>query len=104
MNSSSDLDSLSSEDALHAALLDAHMTTVFNERDAEQRRLAISRLYNDDAKLFEASEVWTGQTAICEGVGRLLAKLPPGFSFTPEARSDSHHCIGYLRWQGAVNR
>jgi len=80
-------------------LLQANLFRVFNERDAERRRLAIAELYEPEAVLYEPQTEATGHTAINAAVETLLASLPADFEFTVAARAVGHHSVGRLRWQ-----
>jgi hypothetical protein len=82
-------------------LMRANLASVFNERDAGKRIRAIGKLYADGAVLYEPPDTAAeGHAAIGEAVTRLLASLPPDFSFTATGPALGHHGIGRLRWQG----
>lgn len=80
-------------------LMQANLSRVFGERDAEQRIAAIGELYAENAVLNEPETSVTGHAAISEAVTRLLASLPPDFAFTALGPALGHHGIGRLRWQ-----
>lgn len=80
------------------ALMQANLTRVFGERDADRRMVAIRELYNADAVLYEPHGAAKGHVAICEAVTALLARLPPKFVFTALGPAIGHHGIGRLQW------
>jgi predicted SnoaL-like aldol condensation-catalyzing enzyme len=80
------------------ASMQANLTRVFGEHDAERRMAAIRELYAADAVLNEPHRSAKGHAAICDAVTELLAGLPPGFVFTPLGRAVGHHGVGRLRW------
>jgi predicted SnoaL-like aldol condensation-catalyzing enzyme len=80
------------------ALMQACLTRVFGERDANRRLLAIQELYDDDAVLHEPQGSARGHAAISEAVTALLAGLPPSFAFTALEPAVGHHGVGRLRW------
>jgi hypothetical protein len=80
-------------------LMQANLSRVFGERDAERRMDAITELYADDAVLYEPGASGTAHSAIDQAVGALLSSLPPNFAFTAIAPAVGHHGVGRLRWQ-----
>jgi hypothetical protein len=81
-------------------LMRANLDSVFNERDAGKRIVAISELYAEGAVLYEPPDTAAeGHAAISEAVNRLLAGLPPDFAFTATGPALGHHGIGRLRWE-----
>lgn len=90
-----------SESALpidYDTLMQANLTRVFGEHDAERRMVAIRELYADDAVLNEPHGSAQGHGAICEAVTALLASLPPQFVFSAQGPAIGHHGVGRLRW------
>ncbi|QND63522.1 nuclear transport factor 2 family protein [Mesorhizobium loti] len=81
------------------ALMQANLAHVFGERDAARRMSAITKIYADDAVLYEPHAAATGHVAINQAVDTLLSSLPPGFVFTAIGPAVGHHGIGRLRWQ-----
>jgi hypothetical protein len=80
-------------------LMKANLASVFNERDAEKRLVAIGELYAQDAVLNEPERSVAGHAEISDTVTALLADFPPDFVFTATAPAVGHHGIGYLRWR-----
>jgi hypothetical protein len=81
-------------------LMQANLASVFNERDAGKRIGAIGELYAEDAVLYEPPDTAAeGHAEISDAVTRLLASLPPDFTFTATGSALGHHGIGRLRWQ-----
>lgn len=81
-------------------LMQANLASVFDERDARRRIGAIAQLYVGDAVLYEPPDTAVeGHAAISEAVTRLLASLPPDFTFTGTGPALGHHGIARLRWQ-----
>ena len=81
-------------------LMQAHLTRVFNERDASRRIKAITEIYADDATLYEPPDASAkGHAAIDQAVDALLSSLPPSFTFTSIGPAVGHHGVGRLRWQ-----
>jgi hypothetical protein len=58
------------------ALMQANIARVFNERDPDRRRIALSELYSDGAILYDPETVATGWGAISQAVEDLLQRLP----------------------------
>jgi SnoaL-like protein len=79
-------------------LMQANLTRVFNEHDAERRMAAIGELYAADAVLNEPDGSVRGHDAINAAVTSLLARLPPGFAFSAIGPAIGHHGVGRLRW------
>ena len=80
-------------------LMQANLTRVFGERDAERRIAAIRELYAEDAVLYEPDASAAGHAAISQAVDALLSSLPPNFAFTAIGPAVGHHGVGRLRWQ-----
>ncbi|MDG3442494.1 nuclear transport factor 2 family protein [Nitrospirillum amazonense] len=79
-------------------LLRANLERVFNERDPDQRALAMADLYVNDPIMFEPDGVVRGRDAISATAGRLLDQFGPTFSFAPEGTAVGHHGLAVLRW------
>jgi hypothetical protein len=79
-------------------LMQANVTRVFNERDAERRIVAIRELYAEDAVVYEPDASAKGHAAISEAVTALLAHLPPNVVFRAAGPAIGHHNIGRLKW------
>jgi hypothetical protein len=79
-------------------LMQANLTRVFGERDAERRIAAIRELYAEDAVLYEPDASAAGHAAISQAVDALLSSLPPNFAFTAIGPAVGHHGVGRLRW------
>jgi len=80
-------------------LMQANLSRVFGERDAERRLEAIRELYAEDAVLNEPHAAARGHVAIRDAVSALLASLPPDFVFTATGPAIGHHGIGRLQWR-----
>ena len=72
-------------------LMQANLTRVFGERDAERRIAAIRELYAEDAVLYEPDASAAGHAAISQAVDALLSSLPPNFAFTAIGPAVGHH-------------
>ncbi len=83
-------------------LMQANLTRVFGERDAERRMVAIRELYAPDAVLNEPHGSAQGHDAIGEAVGVLLAGLPSEFAFSALGPAIGHHGVGRLRWSSGL--
>lgn len=83
----------------YPSFMQAHLTRVFGEHDADRRIVAIRELYAEDAILYEPDSVATGHAAINAAVKTLLSSLPPSFGFTAIGPAVGHHGVGRLRWQ-----
>jgi hypothetical protein len=81
------------------ALLQANLATVFGERDAAKRLVAIRDLYAPEAVLYEPDSVAVGHAEISRAVDVLLSHLPPDFVFTALGPAVGHHGVGRLRWR-----
>jgi hypothetical protein len=81
-----------------AALMKAHLASVFNERDPTRRMAALKDLYTEEATLFEPGTVVTGHAAISGAIDALQASLPPEFVFTALGPAVGHHGVARLRW------
>ena len=92
-----------SEDELdYDGLMQANLTRIFSETDADKRRAAIAEIYAPDAILYEPDRVVTGQAEIADTIERLLGSFPPGFAFAAEGPAVGHHGVGRLRWRGGL--
>ena len=95
---------MNAESIDYNGLMQANLTRVFGERDADRRLVAIRELYAGDAVLYEPDASATGQAAINHSVSKLLSSLPPTFAFTATGPAVGHHGVGRLRWQsGPLN-
>lgn len=81
------------------ALMQANVRRVFNERNADQRRAALSELYAEDAILYDSETVAVGQKAISEAVNSLLVSLPANFVLSAAGRAVGHNGAGRLLWR-----
>jgi hypothetical protein len=80
-------------------LMERNVSEVFGERDPGRRSRAIAELYAEDCAFYEADGESIGQAAVCDGVGRVLDKSPPGFAFSLVGPAEVIHDLGRLRWQ-----
>lgn len=81
------------------SLMQANLSRVFSERDADKRLDAIKELYAEDATLFEPDAVISGHVGISGAVDALLAMLPPDFVFRSIGPALGHHGLARLRWR-----
>lgn len=81
------------------ATMQANLATVFNERDAARRVIAIAGLYAVDAVLYEPDAAVSGHLAINKAVEALTSSLPANFAFAAIRPAIGHHGLGRLRWQ-----
>ena len=78
-------------------LMQANLMEVFNQRDGEQRRAAISRTYAPAVQFSDPDEVVTGHEALDAKAQKVLDGAP-GFVFTPAGPIQVSHDLGYLAW------
>jgi hypothetical protein len=78
-------------------LMQANLLDVFNQRDAGQRRAAISRTYAPEVRFSDPDEVVVGHEALDAKAQKLLDGAP-GFVFTPAGPIQVNHDLGYLAW------
>jgi hypothetical protein len=81
------------------ALMQANIARVFNERDPDRRRIALSELYSDGAILYDPETVATGWGAISQAVEDLLQRLPRDFVFTAAGPAVGHNGAARLFWR-----
>jgi hypothetical protein len=80
-------------------LMQANIVRVFNERDPDRRRMALSELYSEGAVLYDPETVATGWGAISQAVEELLLRLPPDFVFTAAGHAVGHNGAARLFWR-----
>jgi hypothetical protein len=81
------------------ALMQANIARVFNERDPDRRRIALSELYCEDAILYDPETVASGWGAISRAVDDLHRMLPPDFVFTAAGHAVGHNGAARLFWR-----
>ena len=81
------------------ALMQANIVRVFNERDPDRRRVALSELYSEGAVLYDPETVATGWGAISQAVEDLLLRLPPDFVFSAAGHAVGHNGAARLFWR-----
>jgi SnoaL-like domain len=81
------------------ALMQAHLTRVFGERDSGRRLSALQDLYAEDASLFEPHAAVTGHVAISSAVDALQASMPPDFGFAALGAAVGHNGVARLQWR-----
>jgi hypothetical protein len=81
------------------ALMQANIVRVFNERDRDRRRMALSELYSEGAILYDPETVATGWEAISRAVEDLLLRLPPDFVFSAAGHAVGHNGVARLFWR-----
>jgi hypothetical protein len=79
-------------------LLRSNLERVFNERDADQRAMAVAELFASDPILYEPDRIVEGRDAISAVAGKLLEQFGPDFAFVPDAVAVGHHGMATLRW------
>jgi hypothetical protein len=80
-------------------IMGANLATVFSERNEVRRPKAIGELYCADAVLHAPHASARGHDAISAAIGRLLAKLPSDFTFTPDGLAVGHNGAGWINWR-----
>ena len=81
------------------AVMQANIVRVFNERDPDRRRVALSELYSEGATLYDPETVAIGWDAISQAVEDLLQRLPPDFAFTVAGHAVGHNGAARLFWR-----
>ena len=81
------------------ALMQAHLTRVFGERDGSRRLGALKDIYAEDAIVYEPDATATGYEAISGAVEALYARLPPSFVFTASGPAVGHNGVARLHWR-----
>ena len=81
------------------ALMQAHLSRVFGERDGSRRLLALKEIYAEDASFFEPDATATGYEAISGAVEALYSRLPPSFVFTAAGPAVGHNGVARLHWR-----
>ena len=80
-------------------LMDRNLLEVWGQRDAERRKVAISQIYTEDCRFFEAGQpVVTGRDDLNKSVGNVLEGTP-GFVFRAAGPAQVNHDHGRLRWE-----
>jgi hypothetical protein len=79
-------------------LMQANLDLVFGERDPAQRILAIRKIYDENAELYEAEGSARGHEAISQAVTEVLEHMPPDFVFTAIRPALGHNGVGRLQW------
>ncbi|TQS45255.1 nuclear transport factor 2 family protein [Cryptosporangium phraense] len=78
-------------------LLQANLLDVFNERDGERRRAAITRTYHEDVVFSDPDEQVAGRDALDAKAQHILDGAPD-FVFSPAGPILVNHDLGYLAW------
>ena len=81
------------------ALMQAHLTRVFGDRDGSRRLGALKELYTEDATLFEPHAAVTGYEAISGAVDAPQASLPAEFAFAASGAAVGHNGVARLHWR-----
>jgi SnoaL-like domain len=81
------------------ALMQAHLSRVFGERDGSRRLHALKELYAEDAALYEPDATATGYEAISGAVEALYTHLPSSFVFTASGPAVGHNGVARLHWR-----
>jgi SnoaL-like domain len=82
---------------VHQSLMTRSLLNVFNERDPEQRAVAISEIYSPAVIFYEAEDAVRGPAALNDRVQRLLDDAP-GFVFAPVGLPAVNHDLGRQAW------
>lgn len=80
-------------------LMKANLDTVFGERDASRRIVAIRKIYHEDGLLHEVHRSAQGHEAISRAVTDVLKHLPENFSFSALRPAAGHNGVGRLQWR-----
>jgi SnoaL-like protein len=78
-------------------LMHANLLEVFNERDDERRRAAMTRTYAPDVRFTDPDEVVVGHEAVDTKAQKILDEAP-GFVFSPAGPTRVIGDLGYLEW------
>ena len=80
-------------------LMQANLDLVFGERNPARRILAIRKIYDENAELYESQRSVRGHDAISQAVAEVLEHLPLDYVFTAIRPASGHNGIGLLRWR-----
>ncbi|GIE83485.1 hypothetical protein Aph02nite_94350 [Actinoplanes philippinensis] len=78
-------------------LMYANLLEVFNERDPERRRAAITRTYAPGVRFADPEEVVVRYDALDAKAQKILDEAP-GFVFSPDGPLLISHDLGHLPW------
>ena len=78
-------------------LMRGNLFEVFNQRDGEQRREAIARIYASEVSFSDPEETVIGHDALDAKAQRILDEAP-GFVFAAAGSTYVNHDLGYLAW------
>jgi hypothetical protein len=78
-------------------LMKQNLLGVFGERDAEQRRSLIAKIWDRKGIFIDPHDRYVGHTAINDAAEQLQRRLP-GFAFSELADGDAYSGVGRLAW------
>jgi hypothetical protein len=78
-------------------LMKQNLLGVFGERDAEQRRSLIAKIWDRKGIFIDPHGRYVGHTAISDAAEQLQRRLP-GFAFSELADGDAYSGVGRLAW------
>jgi hypothetical protein len=78
-------------------LMRANLLEVFNERDGERRRAAMTRTYVPGVRFSDPEETVTGFAAL-DAKAQGILDGAPGFVFSPDGPVRVSQDLGYLAW------
>ncbi|MDB6050226.1 MAG: hypothetical protein JWR17_2972 [Pseudomonas sp.] len=76
-----------------------HLVQVFNERDTDRHRAALTRLYLDDALFVDPEGKSVGHHAIAQRVEHILAQFPENSQFAPAGVGLGIAGVGSSAWR-----
>ncbi|MFK4490210.1 hypothetical protein ABIA45_005288 [Bradyrhizobium sp. USDA 336] len=89
---------MKTEDTDFDHLLRSNLERVFNERDEEKRRIAITELFVEEPVMYEPTAIVRGRAEISRIAGNLLKQFGPTFRFVPDGLAVGHHGLAHLAW------
>ena len=80
-----------------STLIDTHLAA-YTDPDATRRAAAVQRIWAEAGQLVDPPLAASGQDAIVQQAGQLLAQFP-GHRFVRSSGIDSHHHMARYAWQ-----
>jgi hypothetical protein len=78
-------------------LMKQNLLGVFNEHDAEKRRLLIAKIWDSKGLFIDPEGRYVGHTAINDAAEQVQRRFPD-FAFSVLADGDAYSGVGRLRW------
>ena len=78
-------------------LMKQNLLGVFNEHDAEKRRLLIAKIWDSKGLFIDPEGRYVGHTAINDAAEQVHRRFPD-FAFSVLADGDAYSGVGRLRW------